>query len=131
MSCFIRAYLAYQKLAIKYAAIEPPTWALLLAQSCRSVGCKVSILDSNAENLSNDQILIRINELNPRIICLVVYGQNVNAGTANMTGAIYISSYLKKKKINIPISKFLKFNKFTRHSTYYMVAIFKNLKIIC
>ena len=95
--CFLiasSAHKSYQKLAIKYAAIEPPTWALLLAQSCRSVGYKVSILDANAENLLNDQILIRINELNPRIICLVVYGQNVNAGTANMRGAVDINNFL-------------------------------------
>ena len=27
----------YQELANKYTAIEPPTWSLLLAESCRSV----------------------------------------------------------------------------------------------
>ena len=103
--CFLIAssvHKSYQKLAIKYAAIEPPTWALLLAQSCRSVGYKVNILDANAENLLNDQILIRINELNPRIICLVVYGQNVNAGTANMRGAVDINNFLKINKISCP-----------------------------
>ena len=25
----------YQKLAVEYSAIEPPTWALMLAESCR------------------------------------------------------------------------------------------------
>ena len=38
---------SYQQLSETYAAIEPPTWALLLAQSCRSVGFKVSIIDAN------------------------------------------------------------------------------------
>ena len=50
--CFLVASSAkksYQKLSQTYAAIEPPTWALLLAQSCRSVGCTVSIIDANAE----------------------------------------------------------------------------------
>ena len=42
----------YQKLSITYSAIEPPTWALLLAQSTRDVGFKVNILDANAEDLS-------------------------------------------------------------------------------
>ena len=82
--CFLIASSAkksYQKLSETYSAIEPPTWALLLAESCRSIGFKVSILDAHAENLSNEQILERINTLNPRIICVVVYGQNVNAGT--------------------------------------------------
>ena len=42
--CFLIASSAkqsYQKLSETYAAIEPPTWALLLAQSCRSIGFKV------------------------------------------------------------------------------------------
>ena len=55
---------SYQSLAKTYAAIEPPTWALLLAQSCRSVGFKVKIIDANAEDLSNEEILERINKLN-------------------------------------------------------------------
>ena len=54
---------SYQTLAQTYAAIEPPTWALLLAQSCRSVGYKVAIVDANAENLSDEQVLKRINKL--------------------------------------------------------------------
>ena len=97
--CFLVASSAkksYQELSETYSAIESPTWSLLLAQSCRSIGFKVSIIDANAENLSNEQILKRINKLNPRIICLIVYGQNVNAGTANMRGAIDITNFLKK-----------------------------------
>ena len=93
----------YQKLSTTYSAIEPPTWALLLAQSTRDVGFKVNILDANAEDLSEQKILKKIIDLNPKLICLVVYGQNVNAGTTNMSGAIHISEYLKKH-INIPIS---------------------------
>ena len=94
----------YQKLSITYSAIEPPTWTLLLAQSIRAVGFNVKILDANAENLSREEILKRINRVSPKLICFVVYGQNVNAGTANMGGAIYLSNYFKENKINIPIS---------------------------
>ena len=36
---------AYQDLAKTYSAIEPPTWSLLLAESCRSKGFEVGILD--------------------------------------------------------------------------------------
>lgn len=96
--------LIYQQLSNDYAAIEPPTWALLLAQSCRSVGFKVSILDVNAEKLSLKLILDRINKINPRVICFVVYGQNVNAGTTNMSGATYLSNFLKKSGIKAPIT---------------------------
>ena len=93
----------YQKLSRTYSAIEPPTWALLLAESTRSVGFKVDILDANAENLSVEEILKRIKYNSPNLICLVVYGQNVNAGTTNMSGAIHTSEYLKKF-ISTPIS---------------------------
>ncbi len=94
----------YQELSKTYSAIEPPTWALLLAQSTRSVGFKVNIIDSNAEDLTEDDIFNRIKDLSPKLICFVAYGQNVNAGTVNMTGVIHIASHLKKKKIDIPMS---------------------------
>ena len=95
---------SYQKLSQIYSAIEPPTWALLLAQSCRSVDFKVSIIDANAENLTDNAILDRLGKINPRILCLVVYGQNVNAGTANMRGAVDVANFLKKEKISSPIA---------------------------
>ena len=94
---------SYQELSLIYSAIDPPTWALLLAQSCRSVDFKVSIIDANAENLTDNAILDRLSKIKPRILCLVVYGQNVNAGTANMRGAVDIANFLKKQKISSPI----------------------------
>ena len=68
----------YQDLAEDYSAIETPTWSLLLAQSCRSVGYEVGILDANAERLTEEQVSNKVNELNPRLVCFVVYGQNPN-----------------------------------------------------
>ena len=50
----------YQNLSETYSAIEPPTWALLLAQSTRSVGFEVRILDANAERLSEEEIFSEI-----------------------------------------------------------------------
>ena len=94
---------SYQSLSNTYSAIEPPTWSLLLAESARSKGFKVNILDANAEKLDPANILLRLKEINPKILCLVVYGQNVNAGTANMSGAIFISEYLKKNNFKSPI----------------------------
>jgi len=94
----------YQKLSNKYSAIEPPTWSLLLAESCRSVGYEVGILDVNAETLSHQEVVDRINELAPRLVCFVVYGQNVNAGTVNMAGATSLSTYMKNTGVDIPIS---------------------------
>lgn len=68
----------YQGLATDYAAIEPPTWALLLAESVRSKGYTPAILDVNAEQLSHEEAAKRIQDLNPKLICFTVYGQNVN-----------------------------------------------------
>ena len=94
----------YQGLAEKFSAIETPTWSLLLAESCRSKGGKVAILDCLAENLTNKEAYNKIININPTLICFVVYGQNVNAGTTNMIGAIELSNFLKTEKIDIPIS---------------------------
>ena len=94
----------YQDLSNKLSAIETPTWSLLLAESCRSKGGNVAILDCLAENLSHEDAYKRIKNLNPKLICFVVYGQNVNAGTTNMVGAVELSKFLKDKNIGIPIS---------------------------
>jgi len=93
----------YQKLSNKYSSIEPPTWALLLAESCRSIGFSVSLIDVNAEKLTNDEVLERINTIKPKLLCFVVYGQNVNAGTVNMGGATFLSNFLKSNNLEIPI----------------------------
>lgn len=85
----------YQDLGEKYAAIETPTWALLLAQSCRSRGYRVGILDANAERLDAETIAKRVALRGPRIVCFTVYGQNPNSGTANMAGVYAVASYLK------------------------------------
>ena len=105
--CFLivdNAKRSYQKLSDKYSAIEPPTWALLLSESIRSIGFKPSIIDANAEKLTKEQIYSRLNEISPRLVCFVVYGQNVNAGTTNMSGVVYIADFLKEKNLNIPMS---------------------------
>ena len=94
----------YQGLSENYSAIEPPTWALLLAESCRSKGYTVGLIDSNAEELNGEQILERVQSLNPRLVCFVVYGQNVNAGTVSMSGAVYLSEYLKEYGVKTPIA---------------------------
>ena len=94
----------YQELSNKYSAVETPTWALLLAQSCRSIGFKVSILDTLAESLDDHSSLERIKTILPKIIVFVVYGQNVNSGTTSMSGATRLVNFLKKNKINIPIA---------------------------
>jgi anaerobic magnesium-protoporphyrin IX monomethyl ester cyclase len=94
----------YQGLATKLAAVEPPTWALLLAESVRSQGYSTKIVDANAEGISDDELVKRVSEYSPRLICLVVYGQNVNAGTAGMSGASRVAKALKASNNKLPVT---------------------------
>jgi radical SAM superfamily enzyme YgiQ (UPF0313 family) len=86
---------AYQDLAKVYSAIEPPTWALLLAESCRAKGYGVGILDCDAERLSLAQSVQRISESAAKLVVFVVYGQNPNSGTTSMIGALALANALK------------------------------------
>ena len=94
---------AYQGLAKLYSAIEPPTWALLLAESCRSKGFEVGILDCDAEKLTLDQSLIRIDAAKPRLVVLVVYGQNPNSGTTSMIGALALAKAIKDAQLGTQV----------------------------
>ncbi|MEI8369930.1 MAG: radical SAM protein [Planctomycetia bacterium] len=94
---------AYQGLARDFAAIEPPTWSLLLAASCRAQGFGVEILDATAERLTHAQTVARIGDLKPRLACFVVYGQNPNSGTTNMIGNTECAAILKAVHPDIPI----------------------------
>lgn len=92
---------AYQSLADNFAAIEPPTWSLLLANSMRAVGHSVSLIDATAEKLSHEQVVERIIDLNPRLVVFVVYGQNPNSGTINMVGNTECVELLKETAPNL------------------------------
>lgn len=94
---------AYQGLAKTYSAIEPPTWALLLAQSCRAKNFGVAILDCDAEKLSLTEAVDRIKSANPRLVVFVVYGQNPNSGTTGMIGAGALANELKRQYPEFPI----------------------------
>ena len=86
---------AYQGLAPLYAAIEPPTWALLLAESCRAKGYRVGLLDCDAERLSLETSVTRVESCRARLVVFVVYGQNPNSGTTSMIGALALARALK------------------------------------
>lgn len=94
---------AYQGLATVYSAIEPPTWSLLLAESCRSKGYEVGILDCDAERLTIEQSLKRIESTKPRLVVFVVYGQNPNSGTTSMIGALALAKAIKGADLNTKV----------------------------
>ena len=94
---------AYQDLAEVFSAIEPPTWSLLLAESCRTKGFSVGILDCDAEKLTLEQSVQRIEDLKPRLLLFVVYGQNPNSGTTSMIGALELANAMKETGKDIKI----------------------------
>ncbi len=94
---------AYQSLSKDYSAKEPPTWALLLAQTCLKNNYKAHILDSDAERHSLDESLDSIKYLAPKICCFVLYGQNPNSGTTSMIGASELASAIKDSNINTKV----------------------------
>lgn len=94
---------AYQGLAAVFSAIEPPTWSLLLAESCRSKGYEVAILDCDAERLTIEESLHRIETLRPRMLVFAVYGQNPNSGTTSMIGALSLARAVKEYLSDLPI----------------------------
>ena len=95
---------AYQGLATTYAAIEPPTWALLLAQSCRAQGFGCAIMDCDAEKLTLRDAVARVEALKPRLVVFVVYGQNPNSGTTSMIGATALAARLREQAPQYPIA---------------------------
>ncbi len=94
---------AYQGLANLYSAIEPPTWSLLLAESCRSKGYSVGILDCDAERLTLKAAVERIKEARPRLLVFVLYGQNPNSGTTSMIGGLDLARAVKDAGIDTRI----------------------------
>ena len=87
---------AYQGLSKKFSAKEPPTWSLLLAESCRSKGFGCAIIDADAADLTIKQVTNKIEYIKPRLVLFVLYGQNPNSGTTSMIGANELGIELKK-----------------------------------
>ncbi len=85
----------YQDLSKDHSAIEPPIWAAMLANHCRAKGFGAQILDCEAERLDTESSAKKIDEIDAKITCFVVYGQQPSASSQNMQGAVDTSSRLK------------------------------------
>lgn len=85
----------YQALApAGISAVEPNIWAGLLASSAKSKGHSVVLLDLEAIEYKDHEILNLIDDLKARVVLFVVTGQNPNASTAAMDGAVHIAELL-------------------------------------
>ena len=84
----------YQKLQIDFSAKEPNVWAGLLANAVRSQGFGVAIYDMEIEQPTPDQFLKDVESYDAKLILFVVTGQNPNASTAAMSGAVSAAEIL-------------------------------------
>jgi radical SAM superfamily enzyme YgiQ (UPF0313 family) len=77
----------YQKLGGSLTAIEPPTWAGMLATYCRNQGFAVDILDAEALGLGPAGVAREVADRAPRLAVIVAYGHQPSASTQTMGAA--------------------------------------------
>ena len=87
----------YQELSKDYSAIEPPFWAALTAGFIRNKGFNVGLVDANAENLTYEETASIIEEHNPGLVNIVVYGQHPSASTQLMTSVGDLCKKIKEQ----------------------------------
>ncbi len=88
---------AYQGLGKDLAAIENPVWPGLIATFIRRCGYSVEVLDANLMGWGPGEVAERIEDLNPLITAVVVYGHNPSASTQVMPSAGAICSAIKSE----------------------------------
>lgn len=93
----------YQTLADDLTAVEPPLWCRLIADYCRTRGHRVAIIDSEAESLDPAAVALRIAELDPRLVALVVYGHQPSASTQSLPAAGAVARAVKDVAPRRPI----------------------------
>jgi len=93
----------YQDLSKDHSAIEPPIWAGMLNNACLNKGYKSEIIDCEVLRYDYEESAKTISELDPKIACFVVYGQQPSASSQNMEGAVKVSNLLKKYSPKIKI----------------------------
>jgi anaerobic magnesium-protoporphyrin IX monomethyl ester cyclase len=93
----------FQSLGQSLKAIEPPIWASLLANHMRKYRYQVQILDADALNLSIPEVSQAIKDVNPRLVAVMVYGQQPSASTQNMYPTHLLLEDFKSKYPEIPV----------------------------
>jgi len=87
-------------------AIEPPLWGALLAAYLRDKGFSVFLIDEEVENLSHEETAIKIKEIEPLLVIIIVSGTNPSASTMNMTGAGKIATLIHELNPTIKTALF-------------------------
>ena len=77
----------YQDLSKTFSAYEQPIWAGMIASYLNNKGYNANILDCEVNQLTEEESIEKIKSYSPKIICMVVYGQQPSASAQNMYGA--------------------------------------------
>jgi len=77
----------YQHLSGGLTAKEQPLWCRLIAGYIRDNGYSVQIIDADAEDLTAKEVAARVNQINPRLVGMIVYGHQPSASTQQMESA--------------------------------------------
>lgn len=93
----------YQDLAREFTAVDPPVWALLLAEAIRRKGHSVQIHDMNISGW-DEGIRARLLSEKPRLIAVMVYGHHPSASTQTMPVVRPLLKDLKAAAPDIPIA---------------------------
>ena len=84
----------YQGLSDEFTAVEPPTWARMIAGYLRNNNHSVEIIDQEAEGLSVQKVVERVKILDPLLAAIVVVGHQPSASTQQMVGASELATAL-------------------------------------
>jgi anaerobic magnesium-protoporphyrin IX monomethyl ester cyclase len=93
----------YQALGTRLAAVENPVWAGLMGTFCRRKGLSVSIIDAEAEELTAQEVAEIVEELDPVLTAVVVYGHQPSASTQIMTAAGQVTRAIKEQTPTQPL----------------------------
>ena len=93
----------YQDLAKDYSAVEPPIWAGLLANHVRTRGLAPEIMDCEAMAYDDATAVHHIKAIAPRLIVVVVYGQQPSASNQNMEGAVRLTKAIRTAGVTTKI----------------------------
>ena len=85
----------YQNLSDDLSAIEPPAWVRMIAGWLRDRGYDVAIIDQDAMRWTPEQVAGHVAKLNPKLVAIVVSGQQPSASTQQMTGASLLAKAIQ------------------------------------
>jgi radical SAM superfamily enzyme YgiQ (UPF0313 family) len=93
----------YQSLGTKLAAVENPVWAGLMATFCRRKGLSVALIDAEADELVPAEVAERVQDLDPVLAAVVVYGHQPSASTQIMTACGHVCRAIKQLSAAQPV----------------------------